>query len=115
MNHLQLLRNDFYKLSENFERLAGEAIRQGVTRYPIFVASTEPLALGLSIVDARELGTTFSYGISHLEELVRRGVIPPEKVADFKRAFVNPLGNACVLIALPNEFQFVFVPYQSDP
>jgi len=112
MNHLQLLRNDFYKLSETFETLAGEAIRQGVTRFPVFIAGETPPPLGLPLVRAGEAGAMYCYNISHLEELTRRGVIAPDKVNDFKRAFVNPLGNACVLILRRQEFQVVFLPYQ---
>lgn len=112
MTPLDLLHQDFKKLGELFERMIAEVIESGVTRYPVVVASREKVNLGVPVVDAAQQQTAFSYRCSFIEELARKGVIVPEKVAEFKKTYKNPLEKACFLLVQADSFQFVFVPYE---
>ncbi|MCS7084779.1 MAG: hypothetical protein NZ534_01715, partial [Bacteroidia bacterium] len=112
MDKMRLLREvaaDFKKLSETFEELARRAIEEGVSRYPAFVASPGPIALGVAVAAPGSHAVFKYYFMTTIEELTRKKVIAD--AAAFKKAFRNPLEIACIL-CVAEEPQLVFIPYR---
>ncbi|MFN7708676.1 MAG: hypothetical protein ACK5QE_08460 [Sphingobacteriia bacterium] len=109
---LRALYADFAVIGLVLERIALESLKNRVTRFPIFVAHTQPVGLGVPIFNKAEYALGWDYNASILEELVKKGVLEGARLADFRRAYTDPTERACFLIADPGFFHFVFVPYR---
>lgn len=108
---LKKLHYDFSIIGLVIERVAEETLKNKVSRFPIFIAHTEPVNLGVAIINKEEYKLSWHYNASILEELVKKGVLVGDKLADFKRAYTDPTSKACFLLADPDFFNFVFIPY----
>ncbi|MBX3101692.1 MAG: hypothetical protein KF690_04225 [Bacteroidetes bacterium] len=113
-DHSELLRQlhaDFHKVGLVLERIAQETLHNRVSRYPVIVAHAGSVGLGVPVIPRDEYELHWYYNASTLEELVRKAVLSGEKLADFKRAYTDPTQRACILLADPQYFNFVFIPY----
>jgi hypothetical protein len=112
---LKRIKADFIQIGDILERIAGEVIQQGITRYPVFVAHQEDIRLGLPLANAAQLGLQWNYRISMLEELVRKGLVSDEASVEFKRTYLDPESKACLFLVTPSgNAHFVFLPYQLE-
>jgi hypothetical protein len=112
---LEKLRMDFYQVADLLARLARTAIDQGVTPYPVFVATEVPLGLGLPAIDRGDYGLNFHFRISLIDELVKKLLLEPEKRLEFERTYGDPTQRAAILLVHGTGAQFVFLPYESTP
>lgn len=106
---LMELEADFKVLSETFEELAGRAIAEGITRFPAFVAAPGVIGLGVAVAAPATHAVSKFYFMTTFEELIRKKVI--EDGAAFKKAYRNPMENACVIV-VADEPQLIFIPYR---
>jgi hypothetical protein len=111
-NLLRGLHLDFHKVGLVLERIAQETLHNRVSRYPIVVAHAGNVDLGVPVIPRDDHNLHWFYNASILEELVRKAVLSGEKLADFKRAYTDPTRRACILLADPRYFNFVFIPYE---
>ncbi len=109
MRLLMELEADFKKLGELFAELTERAIDEGISRFPVFVASPGPIALGVAVAAPATHSVFKFYFMTTVEELARKKVIVD--AAAFKKAFRNPLENACIII-VAEEPQLIFIPYR---
>jgi hypothetical protein len=107
---LKELESDFKTLSELFEELAMRVIEEGISRYPVFVSSPGPIALGVAVAAPSSHGVFRYYFMTTLEELSRKKILSAP--AAFKSAFRNPMENACIIL-VTGEPKLVFVPYRT--
>ncbi len=108
---LQSFYDDFKKLAITLQKLSRETVENGISDYPIFIASSVPVNLGILLFTPEKLNLKWYFYISILEELKRKGVVQSERIEAFKITYKNPEEYACFLLMLPEEASFVFVPY----
>lgn len=114
-DRLMNLREDFGLCRDYLRQVAIEVLDQGISNYPIFIASTQPVGLGRTIIDRDELDITWSFAASHLEDFVHRGLIDRSKVDDFRNTYKDPRRFACVFTILSEtDINFVFIPYGEE-
>ncbi len=111
---LRLLRRDFRRVSDTLAHVASLALGDGVTQFPVFVACRQPIALGVLVIDAAQMGLTFSFRISMYEELVKKGLLEAENEKAFKVTFGDPFHKASVLLVEEGHAQFIFIPYSPE-
>jgi hypothetical protein len=111
---LENLKEDLKVYQGFLKDTAKEMIEGGFTEYPIFLAHYFEAKVGETIVDRRELGTHFSIEASTVEEFTDKGLIQPEKVAEFKNKFKNPREFMCLFLITEKGGSYLFFPYSAD-
>jgi len=111
MEILNYLKSDFEKIGETLEAVASLMISNSISRYPVFIATLLEANFGIQIINPADAGTHLFFKVSFLEELISKGVVSKEKSVDFKLTYKDPQSKACILLITPNEYQFVFLPY----
>jgi hypothetical protein len=113
--YLERLEQEFNVVGPVLQKLIHQILEEGVTKYPILVASRQPIRLGLPVIDAEEQGLFWTYRVSPLEELVKKGLVNREQVERFREQYTNPAEKVCVLFIIPDteEARFIFLPFQS--
>ena len=96
---------------ESIREIALEILQSGISRYPIFIASREPIALGKMIIDKEDLALEWSVYASTLEEFVRRKMVLEEKLDDFRKAWKDPKSFFCIFALLDQTAGFIYAPY----
>lgn len=96
---------------ESIREIALEILQSGVSRYPIFLACREPIAVGKLIIDKEDLALEWSVYASTLEEFVRRKLVLEEKLNDFRKAWKDPKSFFCIFALLDQSAGFIYVPY----
>lgn len=114
-SYLNTLTLDLNLYKDSIREVSEDIIREGYSRYPVFIAHQEEVKLGEVILDKDELGTGFTIQASTLEELVERKVVLPANVEKFKQAYKDPALQCCILLITAYGAQFVFVPYENNP
>lgn len=110
--YLEVLNKDLKYYKSSIKEVSEDIQNEGYSNYPIFIASVFHNTLGEVILDAQEMGRTFTISASTLEELVKQDVIPEDKSAFFKENFKDPKLFACVLMLTTKTQQFIFYPLQ---
>jgi chorismate mutase len=109
-----LLKNLEQNLSiykESIREIADEILEAKVSKYPIFLASREEVAIGRMIIDKEELALEWSIYASTLEEFVRRNIVKENKLNDFRKAWKDPELYFCIFAILDGPAGFIYVPY----
>lgn len=98
---------------KTLQDLALQLLSDEVTRFPVFVFSQSPVALGESIPDLSEAQHGWYMKIVTTEQLIEKGVIPLEKAKHFVASFKSPQDYICLLLIphAPQSPQFIFAPY----
>lgn len=112
--YLSTLRLDLNLYKDSIKEVSEDIIKEGFSKYPIFIAHQEEVKLGEVILDKDELGTHFTIQATTLEELVERKVILPKNIGKFKSAYKDPSTQCCIFLLTSQGAQFVFVPFESD-
>jgi len=108
---LQSFYEDFKRLCLAFQKISKETIQNGITEYPIFIASSVPVNLGILLFTPEKLNLKWYFYISMLEELKKKKIIQKERLEAFQITYKSPEDYACFLLLLPEEANFIFVPY----
>jgi chorismate mutase len=109
-----LLKNLEQNLSiykESIREIADEILEAKVSKYPVFLASREEVAIGRMIIDKEELALEWSIYASTLEEFVRRNIVKEDKLNDFRKAWKDPELYFCIFAILDGTAGFIYVPY----
>ena len=112
---LESLQNDMYQVGKEMKEIAHTVMEEGISEYPVFVASQQMVDIGRPIFD-RDSSTQLNwfYYASLLEEFVKKEIVLAENLAQFKRIFNNPKEIACIFVITQKEnARFVFVPYEA--
>lgn len=108
---LESIQNDMAIVGQDLKAIAGQVIDQGISEYPVFIASQQLLDLGKPIFDPETAGLNWFFRATILEDLVQRDIINKSKVNEFRKALGDPQLNACVLVVREEGTQVVFVPF----
>lgn len=109
---LEQLRADFYQVADLLGALAHQTLDEGVSKYPVFVATEQALNLGLPAIERDDFGLTYHFRISVLEELVQKSLFDADRLPTFKEALGDVRARACVLLVHAGGAEFVFLPYE---
>jgi hypothetical protein len=110
------LHDDLEICRDYIRQISAGMIKGDVTKYPIFIAmrGENDIDLGLPVVNRADFDISWNFNASHLEEFVSKGVVVPEKAADFIKAYKNPLEYMCVFVAEEGATSFVFMSYDRN-
>lgn len=108
---LQSFHSDFERLKLSFQTIAQRILNEGLSEYPIFIASSLPCKLGIPIYSPEQHGTRWYFYVSFIEELAKKEVIRKERLNAFYHTYKEPEYFACFFLMLPEEASFIFVPY----
>jgi hypothetical protein len=113
--YLERLEQEFNIVGPVLQKLIRQILDEQVTKYPILVASRQPIKLGLPVIDAEAQGLFWTYRVSPLEELVKKGLVNRDQVEHFREHYTNPSERVCVLFIIPDshEARFIFLPFHS--
>lgn len=90
---------------------AGDVIRdQDVSKYPIFVAHQQEVAIGLPLIEKDKNGGNWNIHASTLEEFAAKNLIFEEKIEEFMKNFKDPDAFVCVFVLSELGANFVFLP-----
>jgi len=109
---LQSFYDDFHRISFKLQQIAIETERNGISNYPVFVASSAPISLGISLYTADGSSMRWNFSVTLLEDLVKKGIVERNRLDQFKTTYKDPETHACVLLILPEEQALIFIPYQ---
>ncbi|QQS28991.1 MAG: hypothetical protein IPM47_19490 [Sphingobacteriales bacterium] len=94
-------------------KIAQMVISQNISEYPIFILHKEPgIQLGRPVIEAESAQSDWNINASLIEELVKKGLISPSKLEEFKKIYKNPLTHLCLfVISGQSDAGFAFCPY----
>ena len=112
--YLGTISSDFIKVAD-FLREASYQIRvRGFSDFPIFAVSKSDQPVGQLLYAQNDLGLSWNYFASYLDEFIQRKLISENKTEDFKNSYKNP-DEFCCLFVIDSDFtNFVYIPYPED-
>ncbi len=109
---MKTLEKELQKYNAIFCEIADSTMSNGVSNYPIFIALQKSVEIGIPLISKEQSGTSWSYHISTLEELVTKSIIHSEKIEPFKRVYKDPSEFICLFVVEEKAATFVFYPYK---
>lgn len=108
---LESLRNDVAQIGLHLKEIAERVIDEGISEFPVFVASFEMIDIGKPIFDRDIIQLNWFFNASILEDFVRKNIVKKENLNRFQKVYGDPKEEACIFMVTPEEARFVFVPY----
>ena len=99
---------DFYR--ETLIEVSRDIIDNEISNFPVFIAHEGTIAFGEKILDHNDFGKHWSINATHLDELIRVGLVTKEGEDHFKSAFKDPKEHFCILLISDRSAHFVFAP-----
>lgn len=106
------LEKDLEFFSESIKEVALEIMVEGISSNPIFIAHQHEISIGEKILDKEELNAQWTIHASTLEEFIEKGVVHPDKKAQFLKTYKRPENFMCVFVVVPEGANFVYYPYK---
>ncbi len=111
---LESIQNDVAQIGDSLKLIAERVINEGISEYPVFIASQEWVELGKPIFDRDSVQLNWFFNASILEDFVRKNLVQTDKVKGFQATYGDPMKRACIFVVTPEVQQFIFVPYDVD-
>lgn len=111
---LEHLRGELILMKESIRETAVDIIKEGFSKYPIFIAHQDEIKVGEVILDKEDMATVWSISASTMEEFNEKSLIPEEKKKFFIDQYKNPKEFICLFVIYKNSAHFVFVPYKAE-
>jgi|688.fasta_scaffold218903_2 hypothetical protein len=108
------LKSDLRIYAEMMHEVALDIVKQGFSKYPMFIATEAEIKMGELILDRNDYAATFSIYASTMEEMLERGLIQENKKQNFVSNYKDPRMHMCVLLVTNGIASIVFYPYQSN-
>jgi len=108
---LKAVQDAVYLNEKLISKASAAILEQEISDYPIFVAHTDPLELGIPLMAP----TADTWGIrgSTLEEFAARKLVDLEKIDSFKEVYKPVDKFYCLFIIQENMATFAFIPRKS--
>ena len=110
---LTILEDDIAFYEKAIKEVAEEILKNGISKFPIFIAHQHEVNLGEMILDKNDFERKFSINASILEDLVEKKVIESSKINEFKGIYKDPRQFICVFLVTEKTGNFIFLPYKS--
>jgi hypothetical protein len=111
---LETLRNDFRNTQNHLEGLWREVLHAGISQFPLLIAHREPVSIGTRVIDQKTLETVWSFSISALEELIKKGLWSKETAKDFRQAYKDPRDFAAIMLITTRGMSLVYIPWATE-
>lgn len=112
--YLGTISGDFIKVCDTLKEASYQIRKRGISEFPIFPICKDDQPVGQLIIPKDQLDTNWNYFASFMDEFVQRGLIDPDKQADFKKTY-KEADEYCCLFVIDQQFtNFVFIPYPED-
>jgi hypothetical protein len=111
--NLELLKDDLAFYNDMLKEVSADILREGFSKYPIFIAHQEPIKIGDMIIDATEFTRSFNISATVLEDLLEKNIVTKDREESFKAAFKDAAKFMCVLLVTDKGASFVFVPFKN--
>ena len=108
---LKLLEEEIANFTSELHEISLEMMREGYTKYPIFIAHSGNVELGEQLFDAGEYNVPYFINVSMLEDFKEAEIIPEDKTQLFYTAYGDPKQFMCVFFVTGDDARFVFYPY----
>jgi len=108
---LESLQNDMAVIGPFLKEVSDRIISEGISEYPIFIASQEIIQLGKPVLDREEFQVNWFYTVSILEDFINKKLLNLSTQHEFLKRWDDPTQKACIFIVLPNEASFIFLPF----
>jgi hypothetical protein len=112
--YLGTLSQDFIKVADQIKEASYQIRKRGFSDYPIFIISKTEITLGQLLYKKEEVGTSWNYFVTYLDEFVQRKIIEKDKEEDFKNNYKDPDEFCCLFVVDQDFTKFVFIPYPED-
>ncbi len=109
---LQSLKGDLILFKPSIKEVSVDIIKEGISKYPIFIAHQQKIPFGELILDHAELAMSWSISASTLEEFVENKLVEHDKEKVFIESYKSPSTHICIFIISEGGASFVFVPYE---
>ncbi|MNE76440.1 hypothetical protein D3C80_1726770 [compost metagenome] len=106
------LEKDLKLYNESIREVAADILEAKLSDYPIFVAHQHEVSLGQTILNSKELKTSWNINASTLEEFIEKNIIAKEREEYFVNNYKNPEEYMCLFVVVPEGANFVFYPYK---
>ncbi len=111
--YLGTISQDFIKVADTLKE-ASYQIRKAGFEYPIFAICKEEQPIGQILLNKKDLGTTWNYYASFLDEFIQRELVLPLMQEEFKSHYKDP-DEFCCLFVIDKDFtNYVYIPYPED-
>lgn len=111
-SYIDSLQKDLEIYKEPIMEASLSIVNEGVSDYPVFIASKESFPIGELILDKDDLQTTWSIYASTTEDLIKAGIIQVDKARFFITQYKPVKEYICLfVVASDTEAGFIFVPY----
>ncbi len=98
------------RYAQQFDALIDTVLDQGVSDYPIMVWERgAPLEIGVLLL-AEAMPGAWEVRLTTLEELVGKGLMRPDRVAEFRNVFRDARSQYCLFVVTPAGANFAFRP-----
>jgi hypothetical protein len=112
--YLGTVTQDFVKISDQVKEASYQIRKRGFSDFPIFLITKSDIPIGQLLFKDKEVGTTWSYYVTYLDEFVQRNIIANDRLDLFKASYKDP-DEFCCLFVIDGEFNsFVYIPYPVD-
>ncbi len=109
---LQQLQDALNAASEAMKEAAQGIADDEISNFPVFIAHKEPVLLGEPLSTGIEKISDWKLRATTAEELLKIGVIEPEKAKIFVAGYKDFKTHACILAIFSAQNQsFIFFPY----
>lgn len=111
-SYLDSLEKDLAIFKEPIMEASNAIVDEGVSDFPVFIATKDFFPIGELILDKEELQTIWSIYAATAEELIKSGIIHVDKARFFITQYKPVKEYICLfVVASEKEAGFIFVPY----
>jgi len=110
--YLGTITQDFIRVSDHIKEASYLIRKQGFSDYPIFAISKVELPIGKLLFGKDDMGLSWNYYASFLDEFIQRKLI--EKEAEFKESYKDADEFCCLFVVDEKLTGFIYIPYPTD-
>lgn len=114
---LGLISSDFVKVSDSLKEASYHLRKRNISQFPVIVMANEAQPIGALLIEAApnsEIGNTWNYSLSMIEEFIQRTLVAENNLEFFKSQYKDPEEFCCLFVLTPEFVRFVYIPYPED-
>lgn len=105
---LENLENEIKLLKEPLLETIEAIKSEGFSNYPVIICHPMPIPLGEVVLEKTELGLSFNYSATTIEDLIKMKILLVEKVKPFMLEWQKNKDHFCFLLILSDFQKFIF-------
>ncbi len=112
--YLGKISSDFAKVSDMLKEASYQIRKREFSAHPIFPVSETEIPIGQILINRGQIGNTWNYYASFLDEFMQRELVDPKNEEAFKQSYKDPDEFCCLFVVDGDFTNFVFIPYPED-